>query len=85
MINRTGSETGRITRRAFREFDVWTERFSGMVQERARALAATAGTHVITSETLVEAVRLTCGELAAELSAAQGGCNSNGEETETAA
>lgn len=86
MTDSNGSRADRITRQAFREFDLWTERFSRMVYERAGTLASTGSTPgLITSQTLVDAVRKSCEQLAAELNALQDGCDSNGQENKEAA
>ncbi len=73
----------RITRQAFREFHVWTERFGQKVRERAAGLAHAGNTaRVLTSDMLVEAVRAACEDLAAEIRA---GHNTSGQEDKTAA
>ncbi len=76
----------RITRQAFHEFDRWTRRFSRMLRESASSLATEGRPPgLITSETLVDAVRTTCEQLAAELGTSNDGCSSNGQEDKTAA
>ncbi len=81
MIDPIRSRKDRITRQAFREFDRWTRRFSRMVRESATSLATAGSTPgLITSETLVDAVRTTCEQLAAELRTLHDGCSSNGQQ-----
>jgi len=80
------SPADRITRQAFHEFRIWTQRFSRMVRERASILASPGGPPgVITSQNLVEAVRAACEHLAAEIDALDDGCSSSAQRDRRAA
>ena len=81
-----GAPTERITPEAFHGFRLWTQRFSRVVRERASLLASPGGTPgVITPQILVEAVRVACEHLAAEIDAPDEGGWSHGERDKTAA
>lgn len=81
MTDPIRSGKNRITREAFHEFDAWTQRFSRMVRESAGRLATVGRPPgIITSQTLADAVRTTCEQLAAELGAVDEGRSSNGRE-----
>ena len=86
MIDSITSKNDRITRQAFREFDLWIQRYSRMLRENAGRLASEGGSpSLITSETLVDAVRLTCEQLAVEVSASHDGFSLNERQNRDAA